>query len=624
MATLALPPQDDGTPERFQVGAELQTRIDHALDTGMEALLAQQELDGSWRTHTQGYGGGPTALVVYTLIKSGLPTSHPAIARALSFIRLNPSHRTYGVACQIMALSLVDADEHEAWIAEMMKELISYQRATGFAYPGGTVDLSNTQYAALGLRTGAILGHEVPRKIWERLASAALAHQERANTSYDPAGFSYRPRGQNTGSMTAAGVTILAICEEQMRVGKRQRIVVGRKQGVHWLTKYFSVRINPSPTEKSEGSTGRLYYYLYGLERVGALVDIDRFGDHEWYREGAEFLVEGQKPTGRWAGQAQTCFAMLFLTRATAHNRPTTGLGGERKRRPGVYGQDDAGADVSLRASGRARITVWISSFGTTVLERLGQDGDDGAKGRAPVVHSVEYLARAIPGDGALVVVASLDGDPSQPAIGQRFAVQHTFLQPGAYEIFARVTVDDPLGGTQILESSHLQILVGSVDHAELDGYARDSTRNLMREERVSAKGSTVLNGGWAAARAVDGMQGTGWRAAAKDAAPKLTIKLAKSVRANTVVLSNAHDFADQNAAGQSRVTRVRVTLNGKPRPFFEVEMNPDVRLKTVIDLGRPYRIHSLDIEVLEATHPGAQNPGAVGFNEVELQLRDR
>ena len=52
--------------------------------------------------------------------------------------------------------------------------------------------------------------------------------------------------------------------------------------------------------------------------------------------------------------------------------------------------------------------------------------------------------------------------------------------------------------------------------------------------------------------------------------------------------------------------------------------MNPDVRLKTVIDLGKPYRIRSLEIEVLEAIHPGGPNPGAVGFNEVELQLRER
>ena len=76
------------------------------------------------------------------------------------------------------------------------------------------------------------------------------------------------------------------------------------------------------------------------------------------------------------------------------------------------------------------------------------------------------------------------------------------------------------------------------------------------------------------------------------------------------------------------------ILLNGKARPVFEAPMNPDVRIKTVIDLGKPVRIRSLEIEVLKTTHPGAPNPGAkkpgarvpgaVGFNEVELQLRKR
>lgn len=626
--TLVLAPQD-GTPERLQVGARLQTRIDHSIDSGIEALLAQQELDGSWRAHTQSYAGGPTALVVYTLTKCGLPTTHPAIMRALEFVRQFPSHKTYGLACQIMALSQLGADEHRTWIGEMMEELISHQTSTGFSYAaGGRVDLSNTQYAALGLRTGANLGHAVPHKTWERLAAAALEHQEAAEKKDEAAGFSYHPEDRASGGMTAAGVTILAICEEQMRRGNKQPIVRGRERGVQWLIRHFSVRQNHKPDEHGVGTGGRLHYYLYGLERVAGLLEIERFAAHEWYREGAEFLVDSQDPAGRWSGQAETCFALLFLSRATARH-PTTGTGtvpgGERDRKPGLYGQDDPKSDVSLRASGRARIAIWISSFGTDVLEKLGQDGEEGAPGRAPLVHAVEYLARALPGDGATVPIASLEGNPSRPAIGQRFAVQHAFTAPGAYEVFARVTVEDlERGGTRILESSHLRILVGSVEHAELDGYARDGARNLLREVRATATGSTVLNNGWDAARAVDGMQATGWRAAVEDSAPKLTIELSKTVRANTLVLSHAHDFANQNAAGQSRVARVRVTLNGKARPVFEASMNPDVRIKTVIDLGKPLRIRSLEIEVLEGTHPGAGNPGALGFNEVELQLRKR
>jgi hypothetical protein len=51
-------------------------------------------------------------------------------------------------------------------------------------------------------------------------------------------------------------------------------------------------------------------------------------GTHDWYREGADALLEEQKPSGEWpAGggaenrYVQTSFALLFLKRATSPTR---------------------------------------------------------------------------------------------------------------------------------------------------------------------------------------------------------------------------------------------------------------------------------------------------------------
>lgn len=70
--------------------------------------------------------------------------------------------------------------------------------------------------------------------------------------------------------------------------------------------------------------------YLYGLERAGDLLGLRFFGKHDWYREGAEFLIGAQQAGGSWPGVAKgapnahgetellrTCFALLFLKRAT-------------------------------------------------------------------------------------------------------------------------------------------------------------------------------------------------------------------------------------------------------------------------------------------------------------------
>ncbi len=60
-------------------------------------------------------------------------------------------------------------------------------------------------------------------------------------------------------------------------------------------------------------------YYLYGEERVGMLYGIDRIGSREWYDDGAEWLIEHQAANGSWSRNVpDTCFAILFLRRATA------------------------------------------------------------------------------------------------------------------------------------------------------------------------------------------------------------------------------------------------------------------------------------------------------------------
>ena len=73
------------------------------------------------------------------------------------------------------------------------------------------------------------------------------------------------------------------------------------------------------------GGRGWHYYYLFGLERAGVLTDKKFIGDHDWYREGASYLLEKQLPEGFWETQANeygtavsnTCFALLFLKRST-------------------------------------------------------------------------------------------------------------------------------------------------------------------------------------------------------------------------------------------------------------------------------------------------------------------
>ena len=95
---------------------------------------------------------------------------------------------------------------------------------------------------------------------------------------------------------------------------------------------------NPRP---AGGGQPCLYYYLYGLERAGRLTARRFIGDHDWYREGAEFLVREQDSLSHyWKGTlvrratirtSAPPLALLFLSKGRRPDRH--GQGQVRRRR---------------------------------------------------------------------------------------------------------------------------------------------------------------------------------------------------------------------------------------------------------------------------------------------------
>ena len=109
--------------------------------------------------------------------------------------------------------------------------------------------------------------------------------------------------------MTAGAIGATVIYEYMM--GKDFKKDPVTRAGVNWLGKHFAVNDN--------------LYYMYAVERAGMLYDTVKFGDHDWYLEGAKHLVKTQKADGGWGNKADkpdentwdTCFAILFLKKAT-------------------------------------------------------------------------------------------------------------------------------------------------------------------------------------------------------------------------------------------------------------------------------------------------------------------
>jgi hypothetical protein len=71
------------------------------------------------------------------------------------------------------------------------------------------------------------------------------------------------------------------------------------ERGLSWLAKNFSVRQNP-------GGNVWLLYYMVMLRRACDATETKTLGDHDWYGELAEHLVNNQdRTTGAWRGVGQ-------------------------------------------------------------------------------------------------------------------------------------------------------------------------------------------------------------------------------------------------------------------------------------------------------------------------------
>lgn len=303
--------------------------VRRAIQRGIGFLKNQQKPDGSWPPITTAQFGGMTSLCTLALLESGVPVEDPHVQRALKWLRDQPKghiQSTYAVSLQTMVFAKAEPQRDLLLIQRNVERLQNTQLPNGgWAYPDGNGDPSNSQFALLALHAAEQVGATVRPGIWEKARSYWTSLQ-------NPDGsWGYGPRVPGTGSMTCAGISSMIIINDS--VHRESAKVEGNtiecclpqietedqmSRGLQWLTRNFSVRTNPD-------YPGGFYsfYYLYGLERVGRLTAHRFIGQHDWYREGADHLVNrGILQTDYWAGKGieqnnsiATSFALLFLSK---------------------------------------------------------------------------------------------------------------------------------------------------------------------------------------------------------------------------------------------------------------------------------------------------------------------
>jgi hypothetical protein len=232
---------------------------------------------------------------------------------------------TYGLALRLMIMSehaeFPDRELLSKRDAKLLLERQGDHGCFGYRPNEGWWDLSNTQYAALGLRAARALGVEIHATVWRGMLEEVI----RAQTQ--DGGFGYRATVGRTSaysSMTVAGIAVLEICRQALALegAADSRVTSAIDEAWEWMAKHKSDVGNPD--------TRFSLYFHYGLERAAILGERKEVGGIDWYERGARMLIRMQRKHGGFIGREEmrpvtngqrgnpvdTAFAVLFLRRA--------------------------------------------------------------------------------------------------------------------------------------------------------------------------------------------------------------------------------------------------------------------------------------------------------------------
>ncbi|HEU4417797.1 MAG TPA: hypothetical protein VFT55_02605 [Planctomycetota bacterium] len=305
---------------------DLMEKVNHALEQARPPLMdhLRQATRGQARV-------GELGLMMLAAIHDGVSPDDPVFAAAQKRLAKAMPAQTYDLALRLMVLEAMPVFPDRLELAhEDAKELLRHRHRGGFTYQtnGNHWDLSNTQYAALGLRAAKALGVPIEKSVWIDLAKEIGSQQD----SYGGFAYQARNRGFDPGgyaSMTAAGIAVLAICRQAIDGDTARDNELDKKISRGWEWFRHNLDTIGSATERWS------FYFHYGLERAAILTDVVKVGEVDWYAKGARMFVDTQQSGGGWASKSDgglgghmpgsghsvsTAFAVLFLRRKFQKN----------------------------------------------------------------------------------------------------------------------------------------------------------------------------------------------------------------------------------------------------------------------------------------------------------------
>ena len=309
-----------------------------AVMKGLTWLAGRQMADGSWEQSC-----GVTGLVLITYEAAGYDYTNQTVSRGLAYLRtwyndtsgvMAASLLSYETSISLMAILGANDPQDAAKREKVTNALIGIQwtdaelnesvkdYAGGWPNNAGISDISNSQFAMLGLMAARLLNPSVavPASVYEGMAKFASRCQNwpAANDmpwahnaslpSYGDGGFVYNvlrsrtPLGEQMfesyGSITAAGLFVLLATGHDYTF---PQTTAARE----WLEREYTLSENPRMDGRG------LYYYLWSMARALAMSPQDRVVDsagnvREWRSEIVNAFRSIQRSDGGWNGNPNT------------------------------------------------------------------------------------------------------------------------------------------------------------------------------------------------------------------------------------------------------------------------------------------------------------------------------
>ncbi|MBS3734325.1 MAG: DUF4159 domain-containing protein [Phycisphaerae bacterium] len=346
--------------------------VDKAIADGVRYLCESQK-GAQWPHAKEHYPQGCTPLAAYAILESLdyvkddalRKRAEKAADRALKWMAERQSEKTYvlGLRCQAFLSAIKRGKAYHKPLRADADRLIRSTKDGSYGYDSrgegkSSGDNSNSQYGLLGVWGARMVGWEIPKRYWQKV----YAHWY--NSQQGDGGWKYyQDRAEaSSGTMVTAGVASMYVCFDNIFVDQFSRCNLGRvgkqvqaslQRGLDWLDRNYIDTSGDKPTlntsEKIRGH-GDMYYYLYGIERVGVASGYKYFGTVDWYQTGAMWLINDQKDGGQWRGKygedVATSYALLFLVRG---------------RRPVLFNKLKYDGDWNNRPRDLASLTRWLS-----------------------------------------------------------------------------------------------------------------------------------------------------------------------------------------------------------------------------------------------------------------------